>query len=475
MNKSSIHDRATRALHNLRPETPFPLRNGRPRSLADLMHKHGTPGVSVAIVDHGEVAWESGFGMRSADKPDKVDRATLFQAGSISKAVFAMAVMRLVDNGTLDLDEDVNAYLTSWQVPSNGGWAPRLTLRHLLSHTAATSVHGFPGYPVSGPVPTLVQVLDGIPPANTLPIVVEGIPGFSYRYSGGGTTIAQLVIMDVLGRSFPDLMRELVLDPVGMKNSTFQQPLPPDKAMVAASGHPWNGVPVVGGWHVYPEMAAAGLWTTAGDLARLGAEMLRILGGGHSLMGLGQETAASMLRPQLSHQRIGGDFVGIGWFCSGEGHNFHFGHGGEDHGFLAQMRMFTASASGAVVMMNSIQGWPLISQVLSALGHEFGWTFGSDTHAEAGVLDYGSLAGRYRHAGGMTSIIAFDHDNLTLQIGSLKPVPLVASGERTFSSPVVDIHVTFSQDESRGLTALILRQFGSELRLEREVHDQNTP
>jgi len=475
MNKSSIHDRAMKVLHDLRPETQSRRRNGVPKSLANVMQRRAIPGVSIAIVDHCEVAWDGGFGVRSADGLNEVNANTLFQAGSISKAVFAMAVMRLVETGTLDLDEDVNAYLTSWQVPSNGEWTPRITLRQLLSHTAATSVHGFPGYPVSGSVPTLVQVLEGAPPANTLPIVVEGIPGLSYRYSGGGTTIAQQVIMDVLGLPFPDLMRELVLDPVGMKSSTYEQPLPPDRALAAASGHPVNGVPVVGGWHLYPEMAAAGLWTTAGDLARLGAEMLRVLGGGHSLIGLSQETAASMLRPQLPHQQLGGEFVGVGWFCSGQGEPFHFGHGGDDHGFIAQMRMFRASGSGAVVMMNSVKGWPLISQILSALGREFGWTSGSGANAASSVLDYGSLAGTYRHAGGMTSTIAFDHDGLTLQIGSLKPVPLVASGERTFSSPVVDIHVTFSQDDPRRQTALILRQFGSELRLEREVHDQGTP
>ncbi len=471
--QSSIHDRAIKVLQDLRSETPSRRRTGKPKSLAHVMQRRSIPGVSIAIIDNCEVAWEYGFGLRSADRQDEVKPETLFQAGSISKAVFAMAVMRLAEAGTLDLDEDVNAYLTSWRVPSNGEWTPRITLRHLLSHTAATSVHGFPGYPVDGPVPTLVQVLEGAPPANTLPIVVEGIPGLSYRYSGGGTTIAQQVVMDVLGRPFPELMRELVLDPAGMKSSTYEQPLSPDKAIMAATGHPVNGVPVVGGWHLYPEMAAAGLWTTAGDLARLGAEVLRVLGGGHSLLGLSQETVASMLRPQLPHQQLGGEFVGIGWFCSGQGEPFCFGHAGEDHGFIAQIRLFEASGNGAVVMMNSVRGWPLISEVLSTLGREFGWTSGSNGHTEAGVLDYGTLAGTYRHAGGITSIVAFGDDGLTLQVGSLNPVPLVPSGESTFSSPAPGLHVSFSQAGSPGIPALILRQFGSEFRLEREVPDKH--
>lgn len=226
-----------KVLDDLRPEAPFRRRNGVPKSLVNVMQRRAIPGVSIAIVGHCEVVWERGFGVRSANGQDEAKANTLFQEGSISKAVFAMAVTRLFETGTLDLDEDVNAYLTSWQVPSNGEWTPRIALRHLLSHTAATNVHGFSGYPVSGPIPTLVQVLEGASPANTSPIVVEGIPGLSYRYSGGGTTIAQQVIMDLLGRPFPDIMRELVLDPVGMKDSTYEQPLPLDRAMEAAGGH----------------------------------------------------------------------------------------------------------------------------------------------------------------------------------------------------------------------------------------------
>lgn len=472
IDKSSIHDRVMKALDDLRSEASFGRRHGTPKSLNHLMQRRVIPGVSIAIVDNCEVAWECGFGVRSAERHGEVKTDTLFQAGSISKAVFAMAVMRLVEAGILDLDVDVNTYLESWKIPSNGDWAPRITLRQLLSHTAATSVHGFPGYPVSGPMPTLIQVLAGAPPANTLPIVVEGIPGLSYRYSGGGTTIAQQVVMDVLDRPFPELMRELVLDPVGMMNSSYEQPLPQDRAMAAASGHPRNGVPIVGGWHLYPEMAAAGLWTTAGDLARLGAEILRTLNDGPSLMGLSRRIVASMLLPQLPHHKIGGEFVGIGWFCSGQGEPFHFGHGGEDHGFIAQMKMFTTFGSGAVVMMNSARGWPLISQILSSLGHEFGWTRSNRTFSASSVLDYRSLVGTYRHAGGITSAIALSDDELTLQVGLLKPIPLIPNGERTFSSPVADLHVSFSRNGSYGSPALILRQFGSELRLERDALDR---
>ena len=166
------------------------------------------------------------------------------------------------------LDQELNKKLVSWKVPDNpftGREQP--TLRHLLSHTAGFSVHGFGGYQVGAAVPPMKQVLDGKPPANSSPIRVELLPGSKVQYSGGGYTVMQLLIMDVTGKPFPQAMRTLVLDPVGMRDSTDEQPLPKGLAKLAATGHV-KGTPIAGGWHVYPEMAAAGLWTTPTDLAR---------------------------------------------------------------------------------------------------------------------------------------------------------------------------------------------------------------
>src|SRR6185436_9257568 len=153
------------------------------------------------------------YGVCAADQSTLVDPTTLFQAGSISKPVAAVAALRLVDAGRIDLDADVNDYLVSWKVPANEGWQPRVTLRHLLSHTGGLTVHGFPGYARGQAVPTLVQVLDGAKPANTAAVRDNAVPGTQSRYSGGGTTIVQQMLIDVMGKPFPALMRELVLDP----------------------------------------------------------------------------------------------------------------------------------------------------------------------------------------------------------------------------------------------------------------------
>ncbi|MBK8551856.1 MAG: beta-lactamase family protein [Ignavibacteria bacterium] len=187
-------------------------------------------------------------------------------AGSVSKPVFALGVMRLKEAGLADLDKDVNEYLTSWKVPPFNGVQPDISLRQLLSHTAGMTVHGFEGYQRTETIPTVQQILDGKPPANNPPVVVDILPGSKFRYSGGGTTVAQLTVMDITGKSFPEIMREELFEPLNLIYSTFEQPLPESLQKNYSVGFPKNGLPVTGDFHVYPEMAAAGLWTTPVNL-----------------------------------------------------------------------------------------------------------------------------------------------------------------------------------------------------------------
>jgi CubicO group peptidase (beta-lactamase class C family) len=290
--------RIDRAIADLRPHGPRrpPLRGVS--TLDDRMRELCTPGVSLAVIETFEVAWARGFGVRRVGESAAVQPDTPFQTGSISKAAFALAVMRLCQDKRIDLDADIRTDLKSWQIPAgDDGWRPRINLRQLLSHTAGTTVHGFPGYPAGGTWPSLAQILDGVPPANTPPVFVDLVPGLQFRYSGGGTTIAQLAVTDVVGSAFPELMRELVLAPLKMEDSSFEQPPSSKLADRAAVGHPLNGVPTLGRWHVYPEMAAAGLWSTAGDLARLGAALMRCPRGEITGLGLSRHAASTAAEP----------------------------------------------------------------------------------------------------------------------------------------------------------------------------------
>ncbi len=178
------------------------------RSVAERMKQDHVPGVTIAVINNYQVEWAKAYGMADAEAARPVTVDTLFQAASMSKPVTAMAALKLVEQGTLNLDVDVNKQLKSWQVPENEFTRQHpVDLRGLLSHTAGLTVHGFPGYKVGEPLPTVPQILDGIKPANTGAVRVNKLPGTGFRYSGGGTTIVQLLLTDVTGKPFAELMR----------------------------------------------------------------------------------------------------------------------------------------------------------------------------------------------------------------------------------------------------------------------------
>jgi CubicO group peptidase (beta-lactamase class C family) len=335
-------------------------------ALADRMAFYQTPGVSVAVIHDGRIEWARGYGVVQAGTSTAVTPQTLFQAASISKSVAAFAAMRLVEQGVLRLDLDVNSRLVSWKIPDNAYTQNRpVTLRDLLNHSAGLTVHGFPGYLADAPVPTLLQVLDGAKPANTAPIRVDVRPGTMWRYSGGGFTVLQQLLIDVAGKPFPALASELALGPLGMRDSTCEQPLPARLGGVAASGHRANGQLLPGRYHTYPEMAAAGLWTTPGDLARFAVEMLRGLKGESRL--LTQATAREMVTPVLGA-------YGLGLQLRGAGPAAGFAHGGANEGFRCLLVAYPQTGQGAVVMTNADRGNALAQELLRAIAREYGWS-----------------------------------------------------------------------------------------------------
>ncbi|MBN1138039.1 MAG: serine hydrolase [Anaerolineae bacterium] len=467
-----IGARIARAMNCLRSETAFDGRLGPPRPLVERMAFCHTPGLGLAIVEGFEVAWAGGFGWREAGGDEPVTASTLFQAASISKPVLALAVMRLVQDGVLDLDRDVNDYLTSWQVPANDGWQPRLTLRQLLSHTAGVTVHGFPGYAAAEPTPSLAQVLEGDPQANTPRIEVNVLPGVTYRYSGGGTLIAQQVVIDRLGKPFPQLMRELVLEPLGMADSTFEQSLPADWALRAATGHPYKGNPLPGRYHVYPEMAAAGLWTTPADLARVGVELMRAVSGRPPAL-LSQETAQAMLQPQ--HAGPGEGYQpAIGFFLEGEEQGRYFYHSGWNEGFVAHAQFFPSSGQGVALMLNSNEGNDLMFDIGRAIRREFGWPGALPTAKTAvEVAGLERYAGEYVTGSGMELRVSVQDGALWLQAGDQPPLPIYANAELEFFARVVNTTLVFRQDEAGEIAGLTLEQEGQGFEATRCTSEEN--
>jgi CubicO group peptidase (beta-lactamase class C family) len=329
-------------------------------TLPEAMAELNIPSVSFAVIDEDRIAFASAYG--EAATPE-----TLYQAASLSKFVAAVGAMRLVDQKKLALDEDVNARLTSWKVPTNGfDKGHPVTLRGLLSMTAGIGVPGFLGYEVGAPLPNLTQILYGAPPANSPPITVIAEPGSAYQYSGGSYEIAEALMVDGGKAPFPELMDRLVLKPAGMRRSSFAQPLPRDRDGEAVRGHYTDGKELPGGWHVFPEHAAAGLWSTPTDLANLLLLVGRAWRGQSSLFLL-PETAREMLTRQN-----GGPY-GLGAAVSGEGGDLVLMKRGQNVGYQGYLILFPANAQGMVVMTNSDNGSFLAEALIRRAAEAYGW------------------------------------------------------------------------------------------------------
>lgn len=349
---------------------PAALQSQAPRDSLDAfvleqIARRQVAGLSLAIIDGGRIVVAKGYGVRDLATRAPVTATTLFQAGSISKPVSALGALHLVEAGRLSLDGDVNAKLTSWKVPESPFTEiEKVTLRRLLSHSAGVTVHGFPGYDVTDPYPTLVQVLDGAPPANNRAIRVDTTPGAIWRYSGGGFTIMQQMMIDVTGTPFPRFMQKTVLGPIGMTESGFDQPQSPARAARTASGYYDEHNPVRGRWHLYPEMAAAGLWTTASDLARFAIEIQQTLAGkGHGVI------SPAMARQYVTEQKGGS---GLGIAVEDSGSTLRFGHGGRDEGFDAFLYA-DAAGHGIAIMINANDNSRLMGRIMNQVAQWYHW------------------------------------------------------------------------------------------------------
>ena len=342
----------------------------RKKELSKRMTHYKVPGISMALIEGESLAWAKGYGWMEVGSKKRVNVDTIFQAASISKPVTGMVALRLVEAGALDLDKDANEFLRSWKVPeskytqaSPNGERPKVTLRGLLSHTAGMTVYGYPGYRSDAQLPTLLQILDGKPPAPARPVKVGQTPGSDFHYSGGGYLVVQQMIEDVTGRSLAELAKEWIFDKLGMVNSTFDSRLPQALLSQAATAHRRTGEPVPGKWHIYPEQAAASLWSTPSDLARLVVEVLESYKGESNLV-LSAEMTRQMLVPQISLGGLGFNVIILDKLT-------RFGHPGWNEGFHSMMLACLESGQGVVWMTNGENGRQLGREVSRGLAEVF--------------------------------------------------------------------------------------------------------
>ena len=337
-------------------------------TLTQVMQRFRVPGIGVAVIRDFRIHWARSYGVADVETGRPVEEATLFQAASISKPVTAMAAVRLAQEGRFSLDDDVNSILKSWNVPASAlTQAGPVTPRSLFSHASgADDGFGFPGYDPSAPRPTVVQILNGEAPSNVGPVVFARPPWQAMKYSGGGLTIMQLALTDRTDLPFEELLRRTVLDPLGMANSTYEQPLPPARQAQAARAHNGAGRAMGPPWHVYPEQAAAGLWTTPSDLARFVIEVQKAYRGPTGAV-LGQVSAREMIAPV----GVGSYAVGLSLEKRGEG--WYFSHGGSNWGFRANIVGHVRNGYGLAVMTNGDNGGAVIAELEARVAAAYGW------------------------------------------------------------------------------------------------------
>lgn len=408
---------------------------GRPSpdvaTLAELMATYRVPGVSVAAGRVDGQVWSAGYGT--------VHAGTAFQACSISKHAAAFGTLRLVGDGVLELDADIHEYLTSWRLPAVEGRRSGVTLRQLLAHTAGLSDNWFRGYGAGEPVPSMLQILNGEAPANTPPVRPSLLPGSRFRYSGSHYAVLQQLVVDVTGSRFDELMRTLVLAPLSMADSSFDQGFPDRRPQSVASGHHAGGTALPGGWRRIPEQAGAGLWSTPTDLLRLEFEIARAAEGVSAL--LSAELAAEMLTPQLP----GG---GYGLGTEVDGGAGRFGHTGSSVGYTCFSFFWPGAGAAVAVMTNSDDSSEILTAVIGAADRLYA--------GESEAAPPGDVAGRYLLRDDFAIDITVEDGRLAFAAAGRPPVVLLPLPNGHYRHPGLDLELSFPRAGS-----LELRQEGS--------------
>jgi CubicO group peptidase (beta-lactamase class C family) len=362
----------------------FKIEGQRNWTLDERMKYYNAQGISIAVINNFKIEWAKGYGWADSSEKRPVTINTMFRAGSISKSLNAMGLLKLAEEKNLDIYSDINNYLTSWKFPYDTiSKNKKISIADLLSHTAGLSVYGFHGYKKGDSLPTIYQTLDGKRPANNSPVRSEIIPGTrQYHYSGGASTIAQLIVSDVSKQPYDKYFDDKVFKPLGMTNSSYTQFPTKDIQKRFATGYYANGKEVEGKYPIYPEMGAAGLWTTPTDLCKYIIETQLALKGKSNKV-LSNEMTKKRLIPETdSSLAIGfttkNNASGMGLFIDIEKNKTakYFWHGGGGEGFTAHFYGSLEDGKGVAVMVNlhSIyDGGKLLKEVMNSVAISYNW------------------------------------------------------------------------------------------------------
>ncbi|MCF8267450.1 MAG: serine hydrolase [Ignavibacteriales bacterium] len=347
---------------------PNVLVEGEPSlNLWDRMTYYKVPGVSITVIKDFKIDWTRTYGVMDYDLQNPVSDETLFGVGSLSKAVASLAVLRLVEEGKVDLRADINDQLISWKIPENEFTRQhRVTPLLLMNHSGGAMFSPGIGY-LGENFPTNLQVLNGEKPAQYKPVVFDRIPGTEFQYSNAGYSILQQLIEDVAGKSYPEYVQEAIFTPLDMRQATLFQPLSENLEKIAAAGHMQNGLPFIGKRFYIQPAAAGGLWTNSSDYAKFIIELQKAYAGLSDKI-ISPPLAKEMLSPHASKQ------YGLGVFMREMyGEINYFGHLGDSKGFFAGFASHLTDGYGAVVLTNSQNGAQLIREITNGIAKVYNW------------------------------------------------------------------------------------------------------
>lgn len=419
-------------------------------TLEARMKHYNVPGVSIAVIKNSKVIWTKTYGFADVESKIPVNSKTLFQAASMSKPVSVYAALTEVEAGKINPDADINSYLKSWKVPENEFTKEKkVTFKNMVSHTAGFTVSGFPGYENGKPIPTLVQVLNGQSPANTPAVFVDKTPGTPFRYAGGGYCVLQQMLIDLEGKDFATIMKEKVLLPLDMKNSTFSQPLSDIQSQFAATAYNQDGVRVPGKSHTYPEQAAAGLWTTPEDLAKFVIDVQNTLSGKSSKV-ISQKTAQQFTTPFID------PFMGLGIFLEDRRGHMYFNHGGWNEGFSSRFIASKTSGDGIVVLTNTNKP-DFVEELVRSVAEVYHWPLFNTPVQKILPLNQDDFksAGRYRNGKYGFSKVYNENGKLMIAYNTETPIEMIKVGENKYAFRDWDLTIKFVKNADAGKTDIV--------------------
>lgn len=333
--------------------------------IPDLLTKYKIPGASISIIENSHIKWVGTFGYKDVSNKSKMDRDTVFQVASISKPLTALGIMKLVEQGKIDLDAPIDQYVTRWKIPESSYDKKQVTIRRLLSHTSGLSNGGgYHGYSPHKGLPSIEASLDGIK-GKAKPVKLIGKPGTKYNYSGGGYLLLQLLIEEVTGIDFNTYMATQIFKPAHMMASSYKWQDDLDSHIAKAYDEQLNQIPN----YLYVEEAAAGLYTTIDDISEFILSEINSYHGNHDL--LEQETMKLIYTPVMKiSSLLGKGQVTLGHYMDEpeEGTQL-ITHSGSNRGWRANFTINPYEKTGIAILTNGNNGDYVINEVLNAWYH----------------------------------------------------------------------------------------------------------